>query len=564
MSLNTLQQKAFDLVVNEHKSVCINARAGSGKSYVGNKIIEAIMKQGYRVLSCAFTGAAASLLIDGITAHKASALGIGKSSMLPAGVKRERSKEGKTVNAERSTVSEAALRADDKWMAADLLVVLDEISQFSSEDAHLWYSVGMEKRAKAKVNKPPIFLFLGDFGQFLPIDGNLIFEKAVFSYYCPEAKDNITITRPSIMDEIKPEIINLTEIMRQSDPKFIKALRWLHEGIAIHPSILKRLEEPVPPNCPNYYFNNILVNQENYTRLAPFKQNQSRTYFSIGESLSEQELKYLLPVAPEMTLYVGCPFTITINVYDSKGEMVVANGEVVTVQHLKERAIRAVKADGTIVELGYVNHYLPFTSKDGKSKKTFLFLPGYPGDSCSIMKVQGKTYSTPICFAVWQFMSSRASYYPLSMSGALYTICSRVTSLDNLYFDTSLDLDVTKSLIKSSLHLDPKVRKFLNKGKEPLWMTDKNKERYVIEAKSFKELSIQSKYARAYLVEYEFTNLTNGQELSVVCCIGQSSSKEFELVAYGEKDNSTGVVVQSEPKYPYSYEELAKRLILQN
>jgi hypothetical protein len=421
----------------------------------------------------------------------------------------------------------------------------------------------MHKRYSVKKDKPtidPIFLLLGDIGQFLPIDGNLIFNRPVFTYWDQTTQTYITDSdRPSVMELLQPTIINLTQVMRQDDPQFVRALSLLHRGIAVHPCILDRVEAQVPKLTPKFYYNNRLVAHENTRRLSAYKQNKSQVYYSMGDRLTDSELAYLLPVESEQTIYLNSPFTITVNVYGEKRDLIVANGEVVTVTGLKLRSIVVTKTDGSTHELGYVNHHLPFNHKDGK-KKSFQALPGYPGDSSSLMKVQGRTYKQPVCFAPWQIRSG--TEVPLKISGALYTMCSRVTDLNNLYFDSSLGVTATKEYLKQALTIDPTVHNIIN-GPKPLWLVDANRDTLVIEAISFDEpqLTVPIDTANVYLVKYIHTCLKTGVEQEIIWCITCSKTDEWAAISCGLSDPKSNQITQCEPLFTAACLELAKRLI---
>lgn len=560
--LNNQQFEILNYVVNEEKSACIPAFAGTGKTYLANELIAAMRLKDYEILSCCFTGKSASLLKDGVTAHRASGLGIGKESTLPKGVLSEKRLYKGQI---RSTLAQASEKADRRWLSEKLFVLLDEMSQFSSEDARLWYDVGMHLRKayaikSGKKMPDPVFVVMGDFGQFLPISGNLIFEQANFEYYDPAEKREVRLSLPSIFEDIKPKFFALTKIMRQTDPKYLKALRFLYYGIAVHPIILNRFEE-APVECSTHFFNNALVSGENIRLLSKHKSNNFKKFSSLTDTLTEAEKKYLLPVETEATIYLDSPFTITVNVYDTiNNNLLVSNGEVVTVKGFNNRSLKVKKANGKTIELNYVNHYLPFNQHDG-SKKTFCFLPGYPGGSCSIMKVQGETYVTPIKFAVWQMF--KGQWAPLKHSGAVYTICSRPTELKYLYFDVSLGIDCSRQLFKDSLYLDPKVLNFLLQGKEPLWIVDGKKERFVIEIQSC-QAGRSDKLKNMRLCEYEYTCLVDGSEKKVVCGINYDPvTKDCEFLAYGIRDES-GAIKESTPDFPEIYMELMRRFISQN
>lgn len=523
LSLTPSQTLAYNTSVTQKQSIIITAKAGSGKSIVLQKILLGLEEEGYTALRTAASGKAASL-IEGITVHRASNLGTGSDMVLPKGV----AAEPKLWNGKKRSVLTSRLNnVDSKWLAPKLVCCIDEVYQLSSEDARLWYDIGMTYRASHKTElPPPLFIFSGDAGQFLPINGHLIFEPATFPHYDQRGLVTQTIL-PSILDEIKPISIELLENMRQSDPATQRALDWLYYGVAVHPLIKQRLKT-APANTPTYYFNNALVQTENAAQLAQFKNNVSKVYRGLGETLSTTEIKSLLPITDQMEIFVGAPFTITTNIFNGHS-LEVSNGEVVTVTGLQRNSISVVKKCGKKVDLPYVAQYLPPNQHNGK-QKIYQTLPGYPGSICSLMKMQGETVTTPVCFAAWQLTRGRFQSLK-SQPGALYVMCSRVTKLELLFFDISLGLAHAEKLLDESLQVSPKVMSFLLKGKRSLYLTDPFKQELVIELQ--KPFNFPSTTHNFISYQYLITNLRTSTEHTVVAVFSRSDSSclKFETCA---------------------------------
>jgi hypothetical protein len=528
LSLTPSQTLGYQTCVIQKQSILLTAKAGSGKSHVLQQILLGLVEEGYTTLICAASGAAASL-IQGITVHRASNLGTGSDMVLPKDVPAE----PKLWNGKkRSVLNSRLVNVDSKWLAPKLVCCIDEIYQLSSEDGRLWYDVGMAARATHKTElPPPLFIFSGDAGQFLPINGSLIFEPARFSHY--DQRGLVTqLVLPSILEEIQPVTIELTENMRQSDPATQRALDWLYYGVAVHPLIKQRLQ-PAPSDAPTYYFNNALVQTENAAQLAQFKGNASRIYRGVGETLSLGEIKSLLPITEQMEIFVGAPFTITTNIFNGQ-TMDANNGEVVTVTALLRNSISVIKKSGKKIDLPYVAQYLPPNQHNGK-RKIYETLPGYPGSICSLMKMQGQTVTTPVCFAAWQL--NRGQFRSLkSQPGALYVMCSRVTNLELLFFDISLGLAQAKKLLEDSLQVSPKVLDFVLKGKRSLYLTDTFKQELVIELqKPFDFPQVDHNFTS---YQYLITDLQTGKEHTVVAVFSPSTKPciQFETCAELQSD----------------------------
>jgi AAA domain len=516
------EQAAIKELVLAGRSVCICSPAGVGKTYLLQDIVESMRELGYTVMPCAFTGAASSNYEDGTTVHSSSHLGIGVNTVLPETIERE---PLAWQGHKRRSIKACTASADPRWKEPRLVCVIDEFYQLSSEDARLWWAVGKCIRASLKL-PDPIYIFAGDIGQFLPPSGSLAFETAKFQYY-DEGGKLTTIEFPSILDEIAPTYFHLTENMRQRDEISRKVLNWLYYGIAVHPYLVSRLELQPPDDIPTYYYNRILVAQENAKTLEPFLKNQTKVYQANGQALTTKEVVQLLPVEVETKVHVDAPFTIVTNYRDAKGDLIVANGELVTVVGFQTNAITVKTARNEVVTLAQIKHHLSYDPKL-KRAKTFYQLPGYSGKARSLYKMQGSTLTTASKFAVWQLYSTGRVSHLGNIPGALYVICSRPTSLDLLYFDTSLnDKDLTLKYLKQSLKVDPRVLKFILNGRKPWWYSDKSN---VIEILSQLETNVTNMYALQHL----HTNLIDGTETKFTACYYQTHGGYFRYSGINE------------------------------
>jgi AAA domain len=540
-NLSPSQALAFKTCAVLKQSLLLTAKAGSGKSYILKLILVALESEGYSILRCAASGKAASL-IEGITVHRSANLGTGTSMVLPFTVPPEpKLWEGK----KRHTADSRVSGVSQLWLQPKLVCAIDEVYQLSSTDGRLWYDLGMKLRSTSKEPlAPPIFILSGDIGQFLPISGDLIFEPARFSYFNQRGLVEY-LTLPSILSEIELTKIELKENMRQSDPTLQRALDWLYYGVAIHPKILERVQ-PAPANTPTYYYNNALVKSENETQLAKYIKAPAQVYAGVGETLSAAEIQSMLPITERMTIHLGAPFTITNNIFTHKG-LEAANGEVVTISAHGRRSVKAIKKDGSEIELPYVPQYLPYNRHNGK-QKIYQTLPGYPGSACSIWKVQGETLETSVKFAVWQIFKSEIK--PLSNAGALYTICSRVTDLKFLYFDISLGVERSKQLLIDSLSVNYKVQKFLLADRAIKYATDIFKKEVVVEI--IEQVSIKPT-VDIKVFKYHLTDLITNKEKTLVV----SFKSDFTMLEIGELVGSK-IEPYTDSKWVILFERLAR------
>ncbi len=510
LELRRRQQAAYDLVVNQHRSVIINGKAGTGKTTLTHAIYQGLKAQGFGTLSVAFTGKAASLMPNGTTASRAAAMRRGEEDVLPGNY----SDAVPWNNVVRSNVNKVFGNADKAWGHERLVVFIDEAGQLSSQKARLFYDIGMKYRANLKLTTKPIFVISADFGQLNCINGNLIFEPAVYEYWkTSKTKDQIVL--PSIIDEIGAELVVLDEVVRQDDPRYIRALDWMYFGKGLHPLFRERLRAQVPSSVSTVYFNNVEVVKENANFIKRFIQDNPnakyRDYQALGDQLSDSDLKQLAPVTPTLRVYEGMPFTITVNVPDpiDPKELLVANGQTVTVKSLGRKGFSAIKSDGTEVDLGMVAHWLPANST-GKMTE-FIQLPGYAGSAVSLYKSQGSTFDFPMSFAAWQWHRSGKRISLKNQPGSTYVMCSRNTRIEDLYFDTSFGISEAEQLLyQAATGVNEKVLDYLLQGRPPLWASDAMNAWVTVELEQASLVEIEGH--RCIRTHFVTTYLQSGQE----------------------------------------------------
>lgn len=507
--LRKRQQYAYDLVVSQHRNVLINGKAGTGKTTLEHAIYNGLKAQGYRSLAVAFTGKAASLMPNGTTASRASAMKRGEEDVLPGNYTDAKPWN----NTLRSNVREVYPNADPAWAHEKLVVFIDEAGQLSSQKARLFYDIGMRYRWSKGVEQPPIFVICADFGQLNCINGDLIFKPAVYRYWKTRNEEGV-IELPSLLDEIKAELVVLDEVVRQDDPRYIRALDWMYFGKGLHPLFKERLRQEPPQYAPTVYFNNKEVVKENERFVKQFvEQNPNapyKDYKAYGDVLSPSDLRSLEPVTPTMRVYQGMPFTITVNVPDPQDprELLAANGETVTVTALNRSGITATRSNGDSVDLGMMPHWFP-KPVTGKGIE-FVQLPGYAGCAVSLYKCQGATYDHPTTFAAWQWLrNNRCSLE--NQPGSTYVMCSRNTRVEDLYFDTSFGVSEAERLLaKAASNCNEEVLKFLLQGKPPLWRQDPMGKWVMVELEQAELVDVEG--YRCLYATFFTTSLQDGSE----------------------------------------------------
>lgn len=190
--MNPEQQYAYDHIIRGN-SVILTGAAGTGKTYVLNKIIKWAHENKRDMGVCAMTGAAA-LLIGGRTLH--SFLGIG-------------------LGAKPASELAAATRYKRKHICTKInklaLLIIDEVSMLSSElfDKICEYLQILRRNTKPFGGVQVIFC--GDFAQIPPIEGEFCFKSAIWQ-------------------AMNLEKITLQKQVRQAnDPQFqdiLSSLRW--------------------------------------------------------------------------------------------------------------------------------------------------------------------------------------------------------------------------------------------------------------------------------------------------------------------------------------------------
>lgn len=204
MALNQLQQAALDAVLQGH-NVFLTGPGGVGKSFLIHRITQELAAKGRRVAVTALTGCAALLLGDKAkTIHSWAGIGLGKdpSTTLASNIKRYNP------------------RARRRWMMTHTLII-DEVSMLTPELLDKLNAVATSVRASLAVFGGLQVILVGDFHQLPPVykrdDSDAPPEKE-FAFEAQTWKD------------LNLHTIQLTEIVRQSDPLFQQLLMEARSG----------------------------------------------------------------------------------------------------------------------------------------------------------------------------------------------------------------------------------------------------------------------------------------------------------------------------------------------
>lgn len=197
----TTKQEIFLEAVMQGQNVFLTGKAGTGKSFIVKEAIKKLRKAGKKVIALAPTGVAANN-IGGQTLHSFF-------SIPPFGI---------------VTYESANFISGEKRRILDLVdtIFIDEISMLRA-DLLDGINITLLKNGCKKINKLQ-FVFIGDMKQLKPVvDDNM--KSVLLQHY----KD-IHWHYARCITKINPVEIELTEIIRQSDPDFINALNIIREG----------------------------------------------------------------------------------------------------------------------------------------------------------------------------------------------------------------------------------------------------------------------------------------------------------------------------------------------
>ena len=206
--LTKSQQYAMDML-ESRRNVFLTGEAGTGKSYVLQRFIGLQEEKKSNILVCAPTGVAA-VNVGGVTLHRLFRL-------LPSMMSPD----------EDYKVPKLVLRAD--------CIIIDEISMCRGD---LFYTTMQIIRKAEKMTRRHIqVVVVGDFYQLPPVLRNDE-RDAYRKLWMPKMKDEFLSYKNAerfpftmkIWDEMKFAFVCLTEVVRQDDREFVKALEMARVG----------------------------------------------------------------------------------------------------------------------------------------------------------------------------------------------------------------------------------------------------------------------------------------------------------------------------------------------
>lgn len=304
--LNLEQQKAFNLAL-KGASFFLTGPGGVGKTYVIEKITEELNREEKVVAITALTGCAALLLgRKAKTLHSWAGIGLGKesTSVLVAKIKKFKN---------------LAVR----WKYTDTLII-DEVSMFTPDLLEKLNEIAQALRKNCRPMGGIQCIFVGDFFQLPPVNKGS--EETIFVFESPVWKQCV------------PTTVELTQIVRQTDPVFHTILNEARSGILSNESMKilrnrKDLKWQSLEIRPTLLFSRKdavdQVNSINFKKLKGDRHTYKATTIVSGDSivdiespdvkLSIRKLDHDAPYIPELTLAVGAQVMLLTNRNQEQG-----------------------------------------------------------------------------------------------------------------------------------------------------------------------------------------------------------------------------------------------------
>lgn len=400
-TLNEGQTKALQTLL-QGGNVFLTGAAGTGKSYVIQKFME---ERGDTRIALLATTGAASIIIDGRTFH--SFFGLWDFYSNYAGMVR----------------SALAMRSLWDRVRGTECIVIDEVSMLNTRTI----KAGEEIARKIRGNEEPWggmqVIATGDFCQLPPITTKKDVEEGF-------VEKGVTdwVFASDVWEESGFTTIDLTEIMRTSETRFMEVLRKLRMGVRdeeVQGFLDERIIGSIPAegsDIPMLFSRKADVEQCNQTRLGRMDGGRSWTFKTVysGDEKAVKKLKTSCPLDEELTVKEGALVMIRSN--DPNGfPYAYANG---TLGHFLDHdeqtdVVRVRLRNGKDVEVK--RSVFHWKNGDGRDIASATNFPLNLGWATTIHKSQGATMDSLIVDMgnVWE-------------SGQAYVALSRVRSADSL------------------------------------------------------------------------------------------------------------------------------------
>lgn len=423
-ALTADQEKAYRLILSG-ANCFITGGAGVGKSYLLKHAIDALEREGKKVVTCAPTGIAARN-IGGATLHHT--LGI------PIGI----------IEPKKDVL--ISKRVQELLDVTDVIVI-DEISMVRV-DVFEWiikiieaevkphYSVSTKKKISNRIQ----LVLCGDFCQLPPVIN--VREREAWQSVYPDNLDGFAFLSP----KWQFKTVQLTNVVRQKDKNFAAALNEIRLGnekglTFINSHKAKNRQEKAISLCAT----NAEASSENDKGIDNLNGKEAIYFMDKTGRVSQSDIG---GVPKKLRLKVGCQIVLTTNNADEG----YVNGEFATVKELKPNSIIVKLEDGgKCVEIEKVDtsieEYEKVVDDNGQSKLekkeigSFRQLPVRLGYAITIHRSQGQTYD-----------KVNLKLGKIFASGQLYVALSRCRSISTTYFNHEIESE--------KLFLTPEVKSF--------------------------------------------------------------------------------------------------------
>lgn len=405
MSFTDGQEKAYAYMWCGY-NVFLSGEAGTGKSYVLHRFIHEKREKMKNVLVCAPSGIAA-IHVSGVTIHRAFQVPTEPIIKPPAKLP--------------PTVEET-----------DVLVI-DEISMCRIDlFDYIAQTIQKANKKRQKYGKLPIqVIVVGDFCQLPPV--LLDKDKEILDEYYGEDIGNAYAFQSKYWKKFRFKNIVLTDIVRQKDMNFIKALNQVRMGDKQCVGFLNNNSANYPmKNGVNIYSTNRKVKELNARRLEEI--NNPLWEFEAGERGIVNETDRMTERI--LRLKVGARVMMLTNDSENKWQ----NGSLGTILNIKSEQIKVHLDNGKEVNVApyswKIERYVLVEQKVGEKTikvlekeeiGTFEQFPLKLAYAITMHKSQGQTYE-------------RANISPEAWApGQLYVALSRVKEINNMYLLSDIE-----------------------------------------------------------------------------------------------------------------------------
>lgn len=399
--------------------IFLTGNAGTGKSYVVNKIVEQVGKQ--NVILTAPTGIAA-LNIGGITCHKMFAIG----------------KNG--FSAHRPETA--------RLLKSTKVIVIDEVSMLRADTMD---SIDKSIRNATGVNQPfggKQMLFVGDMWQLPPVlksEEETAFLERYESPYWFDARV-FRGEKGALLTETlcTYETMMLTESFRQGAGDFLNALNSIRKGNMSGLSVINSRVAAQPIGSIQLCFTNKDCETLNEIRLNELSGDSEVFHAETSDTWPDSDC----PSPKILELKIGARVIFTANVYDPYFGLV-ANGQMGTVEGFDPLVVRL--DNGTAV---HVEKYTWEKSVTGTDLET--------GQPVALNDGNYKQYPLKLAWAITvhksQGMTLERAHLALGRNafahGQVYVALSRVKTLEGL--------TLSRPIKAAELIADPRIVAFEN------------------------------------------------------------------------------------------------------